>query len=290
MWKFEDGPEDAPYEGDPSDVGRAWIVTFAGDRRISSEEVAEEQSITRAEAGRLAEREGYELTIFDEILVGFDAREAGEHDPYWGDQRRQRFLLRHDVARPLSIDRSVWPTIFDGPWQAVPVTDGPGGKRIGDQVVWVHDRNKIGPNAPLWQNLDRMQNKLDEQGADPAGIVLVAVGWCFRWNGEESPYPEDSIRSYSMGPYDMKEAEPAEPERSWDLLGYDVATGSLTSGLSNGFYAPEDSARLREQWAAKLNAHHLFRDQDSAFAFVEAMNARDTCDPWFHVYSLYRFQ
>ena len=290
MWKFEDGPEDAPYEGDPSDVGLAWIVTFAGDERISSEEVAEGQSITRAEARRLAEREGYELAIFDEILVGFDAREAGEHDPYWGDQRRQRFLLRHDVARPLSIDQAVWPTIFDGPWEAVPLLDGPGGKQKGDQVVWVHDRKKIGPNAPLWQNLERMKNKLDEEGADPAGIVLVAVGWCFRWNGEESPYPPD-IRGYPIwGPYDMEEAEPAELEKSWDLLGCDVASGSLTSGLSNCGYTTEESARLREKWAPTLNAHHLFRDQDSAFAFVEVMNARVPCDAPFHVYSLYRFQ
>ena len=63
-----------------------------------------------------------------------------------------------------------------------------GGKQIGDRVTWVHDRSVIGPNAPLWQNLERMKNRLGEQGTDPADIVLVAVGWCFRWDGE-SPYP-----------------------------------------------------------------------------------------------------
>ena len=92
------------------------------------------------------------------------------------------------------------------------------------------------------------------------------------------------------GPYEMEEAEPAEPEKSWTLLGYDVADGSLYSGLSNCGYAPEDSDRLREKWAPTLNEHHLFRDQDPAFAFAEVMNARDPCHAPFYVYSLYRLQ
>jgi len=35
MWKFEDGPEDAPDEGDPNDVGPAWLDTYEGDERVS---------------------------------------------------------------------------------------------------------------------------------------------------------------------------------------------------------------------------------------------------------------
>jgi hypothetical protein len=52
-------------------------------------------------------------SMIDEELIGFDAREAGEYDPRWDDKRRQRFLLRHEVARPLSLDLDVWPTVFD---------------------------------------------------------------------------------------------------------------------------------------------------------------------------------
>jgi hypothetical protein len=81
MWKFGDGPEDEPDENDPNDVGAAWIVTFDGDERISSEEVAAGHWITRAEARRLAEAEGYELAFFDELLFGFDAREACDDNP-----------------------------------------------------------------------------------------------------------------------------------------------------------------------------------------------------------------
>ena len=50
MWKYEDGPEDARDEGDPNDVGPAWIDTYDGDARISSEQVADGEWITRAKA------------------------------------------------------------------------------------------------------------------------------------------------------------------------------------------------------------------------------------------------
>jgi hypothetical protein len=189
--------------------------------------------------------------------------------------------LRHDVARPLSVDNRVWPTVFDGPWEEVPLRDGPQGKQIG--VSWVYDRTVIGPNAPLWHDLSRMKSRLDGQGADPAVLVLVAVGWCFRWNGEPNPYPTGI-----WGPYAMEDTEPEEPEESWTLLGYDVADGSFNSRLVDFYGAPEDSDRLRARWAPKLNEHHLFRDQDPAFAFAEDTNTRVPADAMHHVYSLYR--
>jgi hypothetical protein len=188
-----------------------------------------------------------------------------------------------DVARPLSVDRGVWPTIFDGPRVDVPLFDEwpPRGKQIG--VTQDYDRTVIGPNAPLWHNLDRMKMRLDEQSADPADSVLVAVGWCFRWDGGPSPYPPGI-----WGPYAMADTEPAEPEPSWTLLGYDVADGSLNGWLSNCHCTPDDSDFSREKWGAKLNEHHLFRDQDSAFAFVEVVNTHVPHNLMFHVYSLYR--
>ena len=65
MWKYEDGPEDAPEEGSPDDVGPAWIDTYEEDERISSEQVAKGDWMTRAEAQRLASEGGYELAIDD---------------------------------------------------------------------------------------------------------------------------------------------------------------------------------------------------------------------------------
>jgi hypothetical protein len=31
VWKFEDGPEDGDEEGEPRDVGPAWLDTFGDD-------------------------------------------------------------------------------------------------------------------------------------------------------------------------------------------------------------------------------------------------------------------
>jgi hypothetical protein len=222
----------------------------------------------------------------DEILIGFDAREAGEHDSRWDDKRRERFLLRGDVARPLSVDRLAWPTIFD-----VWYSDRNRGfarslseeerERFGRGSIPVPDWGP-GANAPLWGNLDRMKAYLDEQGADPVDRVLVAVGWLsrlgFRETGNVGPYPK--------GPY-LVPAEPAQPERSWNLLGYDVADGGRISGLSNCGYTAGESERLCEEWAPKLNEHHLFRDREAGFAFVDVANVRVPEHAPFHVYSLY---
>jgi hypothetical protein len=115
--------------------------------------------------------------------------------------------------------------------------------------------------------------------------VLVAVGWLsrlgFRDTGDAGPYP--------TGPY-LVPAEPAQPERSWNQLGYDVADGGRISGLTNCGYTPEECDRLGEEWAPKLNEHHLFRDHEAAFAFVDVANARVPEHAPFHVYSLYSFE
>jgi hypothetical protein len=43
------------------------------------------------------------------LFVGFDVRErVDEPDAEWDASRRETYLLRLDIARPLSIDRRVW--------------------------------------------------------------------------------------------------------------------------------------------------------------------------------------
>lgn len=65
MWKLEDGPEDAPDEGSPEDVGPAWIDTYENDTHVSEEKVANGEWISRAEAKRLAADNGYEFEADD---------------------------------------------------------------------------------------------------------------------------------------------------------------------------------------------------------------------------------
>ena len=77
IWKLEDGPEDAGEDGDPNDVGPAWIDTYEDDTHVSEEKVAGGEWITRAEAHRLAEANGYDL--MEDDGRGDPATDA-EHD------------------------------------------------------------------------------------------------------------------------------------------------------------------------------------------------------------------
>ena len=47
----------------------------------------------------------------NDLLLGFDAREMWlDPQDYWPDSRKKMYLLRYDVARPLSTDTAVWRT------------------------------------------------------------------------------------------------------------------------------------------------------------------------------------
>jgi hypothetical protein len=202
----------------------------------------------------------------DEMLIGFDARASGEDDPRWDDDRRRRFLLRRDVARPLSVDRDVWPSLAD---------PGRGRDLSGEE----RERLGIGWNARLWVSLDRLRSHIEAEGVDPGDVTLVAVGWCSRIGFCDS----------AKGPHPAP-ADPARPAEGWDLLGYDVADGWQFSGLTNCGYTPAESERLGGEWAPALNRHLLLRDEDAGFAFVEVANARVPDHAPFHVFSLYRVE
>lgn len=61
------------------------------------------------------------------LLVGAEVRVDPEPpDPSWDDARRESYLLCRDVGRPLSIDRTVWPSC--------PMADG---QRFPDPLPWV---------------------------------------------------------------------------------------------------------------------------------------------------------
>ncbi|CAN91996.1 MULTISPECIES: hypothetical protein [Sorangium] len=46
------------------------------------------------------------------VLYGFDARlRLDAEDPQWTQDRRERYLLRPDLPRVLSVDRLVWPAV-----------------------------------------------------------------------------------------------------------------------------------------------------------------------------------
>ena len=203
-----------------------------------------------------------------ERVLGFDARVAVEAvGKYWDAGRRRAYLLRDDVDYPLSVDPLVWPSLFDlgngigfAPEERARL--GLAGQLGASSALpaWT------GPNRPLWEDLAALRSHLRAPGgAMPVGVL---VGVAVRSSGADSP----------------------RPEAGWERLGYDVADGSLISGISNCSYGEREARELPRVWASRLNMHHLFEDPAAALEFCRTTNDRVPEHAPFFVYGLYRLE
>jgi hypothetical protein len=192
-------------------------------------------------------------------LLGFDARVAGADRPPWDATRRARYLLRPDVTAPASTDRLAWPSVFDLAGAPAP-------------PAWT------GANATVWDDLERLRAFVSERWPRPVpSHATVAVTWVsdrgFVEAGEAGPYREPT--------------KPPATAAEWSLLGFDVADGSLLSGLMNCGYDAAEVDDLRVRWGRRLNDHGLFGSIGDALAFRAVTDARVPEHAPFFVYGLY---
>ncbi len=187
---------------------------------------------------------------YAETVIGFDAREdylaPGES---WSGERRRTYLLREDVAKPLSVDALAWPSVL----HELPIP-GCGG------VV-----------ADLWDDLADLQARLAER--PPVPHRIVAVSWI----------TDDATAK--GGPH-RGQPSPSALGPEWELLGYDVADGGCISGLSDCGYSELERARLAPEWGPRLNTAHLLRTIEDAFAFRRVADVRVSEHAPFFVYAL----
>jgi hypothetical protein len=94
------------------------------------------------------------------LLLGFDihAPLSSPPDPAWGGTRREQYLLRPEIAVPLSVDRMVWPSLLTN-------RDAPFGLLL------------------TLDELDRHSTRLVESGVDHPTLVCIS-GFA------DSPLPE----------------------------------------------------------------------------------------------------
>ncbi len=197
-----------------------------------------------------------------EQLVGFDAREAWiSYAEAWPESRRERYLLRTDIDKPLSVDRLVWPSLLEPNLGARASAPNPLGLR----------------NA-----IDDVRRALAESSQRPAGpYMLVAATLAAT---QLAPVEEEQwVPIFAMVP-------DGGPSRDWLLLGYDVADLGLTSGLMNSGYSSDDRAALRARWAPRLNEFHLLTDHEQATEFKTISDRRVPEHAPFFVYGLYRIE
>jgi hypothetical protein len=191
-----------------------------------------------------------------EALLGFDAREMfASSSSAWDEARRQKYILREDVRKPLSVDVAVWPSLFG---EGLPDSER---KRLEIDSLRLPEWK--GPNDNLWNDLQRMRSSLGRLASEPHW--LVAVSWISLDGFSEA--------SGNVGPY-REEMTPDRPGADWTLLGFDVADAGFTSGLLNCGYDPKELPALRATWASSLNEHHLFTEAEKALAFKEFTDKR----------------
>lgn len=171
------------------------------------------------------------------LLYGFDARAPLDApDPAWTEDRREMYLLRKDAARPVSVDRAVWP-----PVSPAAATDG------------------FAPD--YWADLDALRRACTTAGSTDRSSTLVALS-----------VVEDTDVARAL----LVPCRPAAIPADWRPLGWDVADTGLISGLSNcGFVLDvDDVAELRGRFAPRLNRYGLFDSVSDARVFRELSNAR----------------
>lgn len=213
----------------------------------------------------------------EEKLLGFTAREmwsypgaawVGEtlHPNYWTPLRKNEYLLRDDVKRPLSTSYGVWPTVFG--FNAGIQMGGP------DHSGFVQD---------LWSNLDELVKAVQlEWSSAPKRHWVIAVTLLWGECNQEVRKTWASV---------FEPVFPPAPSSEWQFLGYDVSDRYLLSGLSYCLSSRlPDFSRLKGEWGVHLNEYHLFEDRRKAVDFRSMIDGLIDQHAPFSIYGLWRVQ
>ena len=186
-----------------------------------------------------------------ERILGYDARENWRRlDQAWSQERRERFLYRLDVVKPLSVDVRVWPTIFQAEDRPDPQD------RFGLLTTWSELDALRGAVTHAYQEKPLLR-------AWRMIAITIVLG----------PYCETEAEIWNLP---RPAVSPAQIGPSWTFLGFDVGDRWMLSALSNcGFVAGVDNVpALRAAYSPVLNQFHLFSKLDDAIEFKRFSDRR----------------
>ena len=190
-----------------------------------------------------------------EQTMGYDARDYGnDFAEHWPEERRNDFLYRMDVHKVLSVDTTVWPSIFTELRESLPVHLE--SLALGD--LWAEERA-----------LQKAVSQKAERGPVP---MFRTIRVTLALDGAETRHPASGALTKTM--------EMPSQGGEWQFVGFDVADAYLLSALTNcGFLPGQDKAEaLRREWAPHLNEFHLFAELSAASAFRRFSDVRLASD------------
>lgn len=207
----------------------------------------------------------------DTYVVGFDARRRGA-DRFGSRSERGAFLFRPDVKEVLSVDASIWPSVFERD---------------------AYRPSYVGFFQGFWESLRLLREQLRASMIVDAQLIAAALATNTvsepdaarldaRFRGVSPGQPDEAVG-------ELPDTDPPEIDMAWRLAGYDVCDEWGLSALSNCGFQPgvDDVVALRRQWGPRLNERHLFERQDDAVAFKASSDRRVTEHAPFFVYGLW---
>lgn len=190
-----------------------------------------------------------------EQTMGYDARiYRDDFVEHWPEERRSDFLYRVDVRKVLSVDTTVWPSIFTDLREPLPAHLE--SLAMGD----------------LWAEESALRKAVSLRAESGPVPTFRTIRVTLAWDGAEAHHPASGALA------DMMKAPGQGGE--WQFVGFDVADAYLLSALTNcGFLTGEDNAEaLRRKWAPHLNEYHLFSEISAASEFRRFSDVRLASD------------
>ncbi len=200
----------------------------------------------------------------ENLSLGFDLRLRAEDysGEVWSPEHRGSFLLREDVRWPMSVDRSVWPSFLQSHYFDAKA------RRIANPRFVNQDTENLENDFGMLRDVKSLARLPGAQFGVGIGVQVI--------------YQERGEIESLLGI--QAEVIPAGAI----ALGFDVATATPISGLSNCGYTREELPQLRSAWVSKLNQHGLLESFEDALQFREMTNRRVPEHAPFHVYKLFQ--
>jgi hypothetical protein len=225
-----------------------------------------------------------------EVIISFDVREMWlDMDAFWTPERRNVYLLKQDVTKPLSVDTTVWCSVFeiDSGIESPPPVEG----TLPRTIVWEGIPRLPEYQTEFWDEIFSVDYHLRSPSQFPYWWYLqemkqaLSDGWSQHWKPcwiiAITEFMDDTGAKQFAG---VTEPDVISPE--WKLLGYDILGGG-TGFLTNAGYREEEIEHLNKTIMPHLNQYHLFPTRELAEEHFDMVYQRDPGHGGFTINGLY---